>query len=145
MGAVDTIDVFLSSTSQLQMPKAAKINIQERSAQTHVQCLDPSGVLQVYGFFDECQRKYGNANAWRYCTEVFDFLTLSVSFALWTDDSVYAKRKSQPGHHSQHLLDWSICALREALVVRAQCSQLHNAEAPSRLLLHIGSDSTHSP
>jgi diadenosine tetraphosphatase ApaH/serine/threonine PP2A family protein phosphatase len=31
----------------------------------------------VYGFFDECQRKYGNANAWRYCTDVFDYLTLS--------------------------------------------------------------------
>jgi diadenosine tetraphosphatase ApaH/serine/threonine PP2A family protein phosphatase len=36
-------------------------------------------VVQVYGFYDECQRKYGNANAWRYCTEVFDYLTLSVS------------------------------------------------------------------
>ena len=35
----------------------------------------------MYGFYDECQRKYGNANAWRYCTEVFDFLTLSVRLA----------------------------------------------------------------
>lgn len=34
-------------------------------------------ITQVYGFYDECHRKYGNANAWRYCTEVFDFLTLS--------------------------------------------------------------------
>jgi len=34
-------------------------------------------ITQVYGFYDECQRKYGNANAWRHCTEVFDFLTVS--------------------------------------------------------------------
>ncbi len=25
----------------------------------------------MYGFYDEVIRKYGNANAWKYCTDVF--------------------------------------------------------------------------
>ena len=32
------------------------------------------GVTQIYGFYDECLRKYGSVNVWRYCTEIFDFL-----------------------------------------------------------------------
>ena len=34
-------------------------------------------ITQVYGFYDECMRKYGNTNPWKYCTEVFDLLNLA--------------------------------------------------------------------
>ncbi|CAG0882642.1 unnamed protein product [Cyprideis torosa] len=34
-------------------------------------------ITQVYGFYDECQRKYGSATVWKYCTEIFDYLSLS--------------------------------------------------------------------
>eukprot|EP00002_Diphylleia_rotans_P021238 TRINITY_DN4137_c0_g2_i1.p1 TRINITY_DN4137_c0_g2~~TRINITY_DN4137_c0_g2_i1.p1 ORF type:complete len:305 (+),score=65.75 TRINITY_DN4137_c0_g2_i1:86-1000(+) len=42
-------------------------------------------ITQVYGFYDECLRKYGSVNVWRYCTDIFDFLALSAL----VDDRVF--------------------------------------------------------
>ncbi|CAD8141145.1 unnamed protein product (macronuclear) [Paramecium tetraurelia] len=34
-------------------------------------------ITQVYGFYEECVRKYGNANPWKYFTDLFDYLPIT--------------------------------------------------------------------
>ena len=34
-------------------------------------------INKIYGFYDECMKKYGNENAWKYFTDVFYYLPLT--------------------------------------------------------------------
>mmetsp|Transcript_11725 Transcript_11725/g.43697 ORF Transcript_11725/g.43697 Transcript_11725/m.43697 type:complete len:299 (-) Transcript_11725:58-954(-) len=34
-------------------------------------------ITQVYGFYDECMRKYGSPTVWNMCTDIFDMLSLA--------------------------------------------------------------------
>ncbi|CAN0081369.1 unnamed protein product [Ectocarpus sp. 4 AP-2014] len=42
-------------------------------------------ITQVYGFYDECVRKYGNATVWKMFTDVFDYLPLTAL----VDDQIF--------------------------------------------------------
>ena len=42
-------------------------------------------ITQVYGFYDECLKKYGSVNVWRYCCDIFDYLSLSAI----VDDKIF--------------------------------------------------------
>lgn len=41
-------------------------------------CMKFTIILQTYGFYAECMRKYGSMQVWKYFTDMFDYLTLSV-------------------------------------------------------------------
>lgn len=36
------------------------------------------GITQVYGFYDQCVKFYGSPNVWKYFTDVFDYLPLTI-------------------------------------------------------------------
>ncbi|XP_024982654.1 serine/threonine-protein phosphatase PP2A catalytic subunit-like isoform X2 [Cynara cardunculus var. scolymus] len=68
--------VFL--TSNYSISRSRTIAIVYNQQKFYFGCLSPSiQITQVYGFYDECLRKYGNASVWKIFTDLFDYLPLT--------------------------------------------------------------------
>jgi len=79
-------------------------------------------ITQVYGFYDECIKKYGNLNVWTHCCEVFDYFNVSavidgqvlcvhggLSPSIWTIDQMRTLKRDVEIPHEGPFCDlmWS--------------------------------------
>lgn len=72
----DYVDRGYYSVKCVQLLMAFKVRHKNRITLTRGNH-ESRQITQVYGFYDECLRIYGNANVWKAFTDLFDYLPLS--------------------------------------------------------------------
>ena len=72
----DYVDRGYHSVETLSLMLALKVRYRDRVTLLRGNH-ESRQVTQVYGFYDECIKKYGNANVWKIFTDLFDFLPLT--------------------------------------------------------------------
>jgi serine/threonine-protein phosphatase 2A catalytic subunit len=108
-------------------------------------------ITQVYGFYDECLRKYGNANVWKYFTDLFDYLPLTalidnqifclhggLSPSIDTLDNIRALDRIQEVPHEGPMCDLLWVHLRPGHIRGIQSQQRADSDCPGTSARHGG-------
>jgi len=72
----DYVDRGLHSVETVSLLVALKVRFRDRITILRGNH-ESRQITQVYGFYDECNRKYGNATVWKCFTDLFDYLPLT--------------------------------------------------------------------
>lgn len=89
-----------------------------------------------YGFYDECLRKYGNANVWKCFTDLFDYLPLTALVENQVPDPTPSPPPSPPAPRSRPSTPHPPLAVVVALLQLCGCSRRMGAEHSSPLYAH---------